>query len=164
MKAFLEMNDIPYTKISTMRTEDEETKILITVDQRSKSNGHRLDKVEQDIDALQKSQNAIYQLAASVQVIAQQTKTTSDNVEVLSNKIDQQTKTTSRDVQALSDKIDRQDRARISAEQELESKILRTQTADAIKTSANVDKIKVAVITAICSGAATLILGKIFGM
>ena len=56
-------------------TEDE-TKVLIKTEQRSKANEHRIDKLESDVDNLQKNQNAIYQLAASVQVIAQQTKTT----------------------------------------------------------------------------------------
>ena len=56
-------------------TEDE-TKVLIKTEQRSKANEHRIDKLESDVDNLQENQNAIYQLAASVQVIAQQTKTT----------------------------------------------------------------------------------------
>lgn len=133
-------------------TEDE-TKVLIKTEQRSKANEHRIDKLESDVDNLQKDQNAIYQLAASVQVIAQQTKTTSEDVKSLSNKIDEQGK-----------KIDRQDADRMIAEKALEDRITAVKNAPAIKKSDTLDKVRVAVITAVCSGIATLLLGKLLGM
>lgn len=132
-------------------TEDE-TK-LIKIEQRSKANEHRIEKLESDVDDIRKNQNAIYQLAASVQVIAQQTKDMSEDVKSLSTKIDEQGK-----------KIDRQDRDRIDAERALEAKIIAVQKEPALRQSDTIDKVKVAVITAICSGVATLILGKILGM
>lgn len=130
---------------------DEE--MIIRADQRSKSNEHRIDKLEQDVDSLQKNQNAIYQLAASVQVIAQQTKTTSEDVKTLSGKIDEQGK-----------KIDKQDKDRVEAEKALEGKIAAAQNAPAIKRSDTIDKVGIAVVTAVCSGIATLILSKLIGM
>lgn len=132
-------------------TEDE-TK-LIKTEQRSKANEHRIEKLESDVDDIRKNQNAIYQLAASVQVIAQQTKDMSEDVKSLSTKIDEQGK-----------KIDRQDRDRMDAEKALEAKIIAVQKEPALRQSDTIDKVKVAVITAICSGVATLILGKILGM
>lgn len=133
-------------------TEDE-TKVLIRTEQRSKANEHRINKLEEDVDDLRKNQNAIYQLAASVQVIAEQTKTTSADVKILSAKIDEQGK-----------KIDRQDKDRIVAEKALEDRIVAVKNEPAAKRSDTLDKVRVAVITAVCSGIATLILGKLLGM
>lgn len=77
----------------------------------------------------------------------------SEDVKSLSAKIDEQGK-----------KIDRQDRDRMDAEKTLEAKIIAVQKEPALRQSDTIDKVKVAIITAICSGVATLILGKILGM
>lgn len=132
---------------------DADIKKLAEVDQRSRSNEHRLDNLEDDVADLRKEQSAIYQLAASVQVIAEQTKTTSADVKSLSAKIDEQGK-----------KIDKQDKDRVSAEKALEDKIVAVQSAPAVEKADTLDKVRVAVITAVCSGIATLILGKLLGM
>lgn len=132
---------------------DSDIKTLAETEQRSISNTRRLDKLESDVSELQKDQRAIYQIAASVQYIAQQTKSTSDNVE------------------ALSDKIDKQEEARQRAEKELETKMTETEkeiltikNAPAVRVSNNYEKVKVAVITALCSGLATTILYKLLSM
>lgn len=125
---------------------DEDIKTLAEVDQRSKSNSHRLDKLEGDVSSLQKEQSAIYKLAASVQVIAEQTKNTSD------------------DVKELSSKIDKQADERIKAERALEDKIGVVKNAPALKQSETAEKVRVAVITAICSGLATTLLYKLLAL
>ena len=132
---------------------DTDIKKLAEVDQRSRSNEHRLDNLEDNVADLRKEQSAIYQLAASVQVIAEQTKTTSADFKLLSAKIDEQGK-----------KIDKQDKDRVSAEKALEDKIVAVQSAPAVEKADTLDKVRVAVITAVCSGIATLILGKLLGM
>lgn len=133
-------------------TEQERT-MLAKTEQRAKSNSHRLDVVEEEMGKLRDEQKAIYKIAASVEVIADQTKRTQEEVSKLNLKIDKQ----SADWR--------------ESENELEEHLLATdhrveelQNKPSKKLAENYEKIKVAVITALCSGAATLILTKLFAM
>lgn len=133
-------------------TEQERTTLAKT-EQRAKSNSHRLDVVEEEMGKLRDEQKAIYKIAASVEVIADQTKRTQEEVSKLNLKIDKQ----SADWR--------------ESENELEEHLLATdhrveelQNKPSKKLAENYEKIKVAVITALCSGAATLILTKLFAI
>lgn len=88
-----------------------------------------------------------------MQVIAQQTKTTSEDVKTLSGKIDEQGK-----------KIDKQDKDRMEAEKALEGKIAAAQNAPAIRRSETISKVGIGIITAVCSSIATLFLSQLVGM
>lgn len=132
---------------------DQERTALAKVEQLSESNSHRLDVVEGEVGKLRDEQKAIYKIAASVEVIADQTRRTQDEVSKMSLKIDKQ----SADWRA--------------SESELEEHLLETdhrveelQNTPSKKIAENYEKIKVAVITALCSGAATLIATRFFSM
>ncbi len=62
-------------------TSDEMTERLVEVEQRSKSNMHRLDAVE-------KNQEALNSIATSVAVMAEQQKNISDKVDTIDAKVD----------------------------------------------------------------------------
>ena len=62
-------------------TSDEMTERLVEVEQRSKSNMHRLDAVE-------KNQEAVNSIATSVAVMAEQQKNISDKVDTIDAKVD----------------------------------------------------------------------------
>lgn len=62
-------------------TNDEMTERLVEVEQRSKSNTHRLDAVE-------KNQEALNSIATSVAVMAEQQKNISDKVDTIDAKVD----------------------------------------------------------------------------
>ena len=62
-------------------TNEEMTERLVEVEQRSKSNTHRLDAVE-------KNQEALNSIATSVAVMAEQQKTISDKVDTIDAKVD----------------------------------------------------------------------------
>lgn len=130
---------------------DQERTALAKAEQLSESNAHRLDVVENEVGKLRDEQKAIYKIAASVEVIADQTKRTQDEVSKMSLKIDKQ----SADWHA--------------SESELEEHLLKTdhrveelQNTPSKKLAENYEKIKVAVITALCSGVVTLVLSKLF--
>lgn len=62
-------------------TNEEMTERLVEVEQRSKSNTHRLDSVE-------KNQEALNSIATSVAVMAEQQKNISDKVDTIDAKVD----------------------------------------------------------------------------
>lgn len=132
---------------------DQERTTLVQTEQRSKSNSHRLDAVEEEMGKLRDEQKAIYKIAASVEVIADQTKRTQEEVKSMSLKIDKQSADWRQSEEALEEQI-----------QETDHKVDELQNKPSIKIAENYEKIKVAVITALCSGAATLILTKLFDM
>lgn len=133
-------------------TEQERTTLAKT-EQRAKSNSHRLDVVEEEMGKLRDEQKAIYKIAASVEVIADQTKRTQEEVSKLNLKIDKQ----SADWRESENELEEHLLATYHRVEELQNKPSK-------KLAENYEKIKVAVITALCSGAATLILTKLFAM
>lgn len=69
-------------------TDDEKT-ILIETEQRSKSNAHRLDKIENDIKDLNEENKAIYKIATSVEVMAEKIGNIDNKVNEISRKVDE---------------------------------------------------------------------------
>lgn len=133
-------------------TEQERT-ILIETEQRSKSNQHRLDSMEDEVHSLRDEQRAIYKIAASVEVIADQTKRTQEEVKNMSLKLDKQSDDWRETKETLEEQIS-----------ETEHRVVEIQNTPANRIAENYDKIKVAVITAFCSGIATYILSKLIAM
>lgn len=103
--------------------------ILIETEQRSKSNGHRLDNIEDEIKEIKNDQKAIYKIATSVEVIAQRVSNIEEKVDDTNRKVDAQT----------------------AAWQETEHRLNDTQNEPYKRTANNVNSIKVAIVTAICS-------------
>lgn len=69
-------------------TNDEKT-ILIETEQRSKSNAHRLDKIENEIKDLNEENKAIYKIATSVEVMAEKIGNIDNKVNEISRKVDE---------------------------------------------------------------------------
>ena len=69
-------------------TDDEKT-ILIETEQRSKSNAHRLDKIENEIKDLNEENKAIYKIATSVEVMAEKIGNIDNKVNEISRKVDE---------------------------------------------------------------------------
>lgn len=122
----------------TVMTEQERI-ILIETEQRSKSNTHRIDTVEEDMREIKNEQKAIYKIATSVEVIAQRVSNIEDKVDDTNKKVDAQNK----------------------AWQETERRLNDTQNEPYKRTANNVNSIKVAIITAICSLLVSGIVGAI---
>ena len=111
--------------------------LLIEISERAKSNSHRIDSMEKRVESIENDQKAIYEIATSVKLIAQQIKHIDEKVDNTNSKLDAQSQAWKESEKRLSDRIS-----------ENEAKPLR-QTAD------NINKIKVAVITAVCTAMAT---------
>ena len=126
-----------------MRMNDENTTLLLQIAERSKSNTHRLDGIEERVRSIETDQKAIYKIATSVELVAQRMEHIEEKVDSTNAKIDAQSKAWAESEKRLSDRIS-----------ENEARPLR-QTAD------NINKIKVAVITAICTTIATSALAAI---
>lgn len=75
-------------KEDVIMTDDEKT-ILIETEQRSKSNAHRLDKIENDIKDLNEENKAIYKIATSVEVMAEKIGNIDNKVNEISRKVDE---------------------------------------------------------------------------
>lgn len=116
---------------------DENIALLLQTAERSKSNTHRLDTMEKRMDQVEADQKAIYKIATSVELVAQRMEHIEEKVDSTNAKIDAQGKAWEESEKRLSDRIT-----------ETEARPLR-QTAD------NINKIKVAIITAICTALAT---------
>lgn len=112
-------------------TEQEKT-TLIEAEQRSKSNSHRIDDLEADMKELQKEQKAIYQIASSVEVIAHRVGTIEDKVD-----------DTNAQVSKLSEKVN-------DAENKPYQQVAK-----------NVNSVRIAIITAVCTLIATGIISAI---
>ena len=112
---------------------EQETVTLIETEQRSKANSHRLDSVESEIKEIQKEQKAIYSIASSVEVIAQRINHIEEKVDDTNRKVDEQVK----------------------ASREVEERLKERTNEPYIQTAKNVNQIKVAAITAICTLMAT---------
>jgi hypothetical protein len=129
-----------------MMTEQEKT-ILIETEQRSKSNGHRLDTLEEELRDVKNDQKAIYSIATSVEVIAQRVTNIEGKVDDTNQKVDAQVKAWQETERKLSHKVDE------------------TASEPFKKTAANVNSIKIAIITAVltalASGATVAIISLI---
>lgn len=118
---------------------EQERIILIETEQRSKSNTHRLDAMEAEMREIKNDQKAIYKIATSVEVIAQRVSNIEDKVDDTNNKVN----------------------AQVEAWQETERRLTETQNEPYKRTANNVNSVKVAIVTAICTFLATGILGAI---
>ena len=117
--------------------------LLIETAERARSNSHRIDGMEERMKSYETEQKAIYKIATSVELMTQQLKHIDEKVDHTNDKLDAQSQAWKESEKRLSDRIS-----------ENEAKPLR-QTAD------NINKIKVAVITAICTAMATGALAAI---
>ena len=102
--------------------EDTEIK-LARVEQRSKSNTHQIEEIKEEIKEIKEENKAIYDIACSVKVMAER----------LGN---------------IEDKVDE------TAEglKRTEAKLGQIENAPFEKATGNLEKIKIAVITAVCTG------------
>lgn len=122
---------------------EQETVMLIETEQRSKSNAHRLDNMELELKEIQSEQKAIYKIATSVELIAQRVSNIEDKVDDTNRKVDSQTKAWQETERKLSEKVS-----------ETEAKPYR-QIAN------NVNTVKVAIITCVCTLLVSGIIGAI---
>lgn len=116
---------------------DENTTLLLQIAERAKSNTHRLDGIEERVKAIEVDQKAIYKIATSVELVAQR-------MEHIEEKVD-----------STNAKIDAQGKAWAESEKRLSDRITETEARPLRQTAENINKIKVAVITAICTALAT---------
>lgn len=130
---------------------DEKEKLLIETVQRSKSNAHRVDEIydelknfkdemRTEIKDLKLENKAIYDIATSVKVIA-------TKVESIEEKID----STNSKVDSVTVKVDG-----------VERRIIEVEDAPAKTAFKNMNSIKVAIITAICTFLVSGAMGAIF--
>ena len=122
---------------------EQETVMLIETEQRSKSNAHRLDNMELELKEIQSEQKAIYKIATSVELITQRVSNIEDKVDDTNRKVDSQTKAWQETERKLSEKVS-----------ETEAKPYR-QIAN------NVNTVKVAIITCVCTLLVSGIIGAI---
>lgn len=119
---------------------DNNEKILIETQERSKANTARIGNLEEEVKALKKEQAAIYEIASSVKVLV-------ERVGYIEGKVDETSK-----------KIDNQTEQWRLAESKLSERISDTSTERDRKTAESVDSIKLAVITALLTAIATGLL------
>lgn len=118
---------------------EQEQIILIETEQRSKSNTHRLDAMEADMREIKNDQKAIYKIATSVEVIANRVSNIEDKVDDTNDKINAQAK----------------------AWQETERRLTEAQNEPNKRIANNVNSLKLAIITAVCTFLATGIVGAL---
>ena len=122
---------------------EQETVMLIETEQRSKSNAHRIDNIELELKEIQSEQKAIYKIATSVELIAQRVSNIEDKVDDTNRKVDSQTKAWQETERKLSEKVN-----------ETEAKPYR-------QIASNVNTVKVAIITCVCTLLVSGIIGAI---
>ena len=122
---------------------EQEKVTLIETEQRSKSNTHRIDNIELELKEIKNDQKAIYSIATSVEVIAQRVSNIETKVDDTNNKVDAQT------------------RAWQETERKLADKVNETENKPYKQIATNVNSIKVAVITCICTLLVSGIIGAI---
>lgn len=120
---------------------DQELAKLVETEQRSKSNSHRLDEIEDEIKGIKNDQKAIYSIATSVEVIAQRITTIEAKVDDTNAKVDSQAKALKETEAKLSEKINESERAPLK------------------QTASNINQVKVAIISSICTLLASGIIG-----
>ena len=117
--------------------------MLIETEQRCKSNTHRIDNLENELKEIQSEQKAIYKIATSVELIAQRVSNIETKVDDTNSKVDAQAKAWQETERKLSEKVN-----------EAENKPYK-------QIASNVNSIKVAVITCICTLLVSGIIGAI---
>ncbi|MBQ7718763.1 MAG: hypothetical protein IJT38_05630 [Clostridia bacterium] len=123
-------------------TENERT-MLIETEQRSKSNSHRIDSIEEDIKEMKEENKAIYRIATSVEVMAEKLGNIEEKVDETKRKVDETAK------------------AQRATEDRFLQRVAEIENAPAVQTAKNINEIKVKVITAIITFLVTGILGSI---
>ena len=118
---------------------EQEQIILIETEQRSKSNTHRLDAMEAEMREIKNDQKAIYKIATSVEVIANRVSNIEDKVDDTNDKINAQAK----------------------AWQETERRLTEAQNEPNKRIANNVNSLKLAIITTVCTFLATGIVGAL---
>lgn len=116
---------------------EQDSRLLIETAARSEENTRRIKSIESDIKQIQDDQKAIYKIATSVELIAQR-------VGHIEEKVDD-----------TNQKVDAQAKALIETEKRLQEKVDETSNRPYKRTSDNVNSIKVAIITAICTAFAS---------
>ena len=122
---------------------EQEKVTLIETEQRSKSNSHRIDDIEDELKEIKSEQKAIYKIATSVELIAQRV----SNIEA---KVDDTNR-----------KVNVQAEAWQKTERKLSEKITETENKPYKQIAANVNSIKVAIVTGICTLLVSGIIGAI---
>lgn len=127
---------------------DENTIIerLAKAEERSKSNSHRIEEIEETVKEIAADQKAIYKLATSVEVIAQRVSNIDEKVDGLRTTVDNNAKAWQETEKRLTDKIND------------------VENRPAKETFKNVNAVKVAIITAICTMLATGIGGALISL
>lgn len=127
---------------------DENTIIerLAKAEERSKSNSHRIEEIEETVKEIAAEQKAIYKLATSVEVIAQRVSNIDEKVDGLRTTVDNNAKAWQETEKRLTDKIND------------------VENRPAKETFKNVNAVKVAIITAICTMLATGIGGALISL
>lgn len=120
---------------------EQETVMLIETEQRCKSNTHRIDNIEMEIKEIQSEQKAIYKIATSVELIAQRVSNIEGKVDDTNRKVDAQVK------------------AWRETENKLSEKMNETENKPYKQIAMNVNSVKVAVITCVC----TLLVSGLIG-
>lgn len=116
---------------------EQDSRLLIETAARSEENTRRIENIESDIKQIQDDQKAIYKIATSVEVIAQRVGHIEEKVNDTNQKVDAQAK------------------AWVETEKRLQEKVDETANKPLKRTADNVNSIKVAVITAICTALAS---------
>ena len=117
---------------------EQETVLLIETEQRCKSNTHRIDNLEGELKEIQSEQKAIYKIATSVEL---------SNIE---GKVDDTNR-----------KVDAQAKAWQETERKLSEKVNETENKPYKQIANNVNTVKVAIITCICTLLVSGIIGAI---
>ena len=125
-----------------MIDEHDKTK-LIETEQRSKSNAHRIEALESEVKEIKNDQKAIYKIATSVEVLVQRV----GNIE---EKIDDTNR-----------KVDAQSEAWHNTEARLSKKIAETEAEPYKQTAKNVNSVKVAIISCICTALVSGMIGAL---
>ena len=120
---------------------EQETVMMVETEQRCKSNTHRIDNIEKEIKEIQSEQKAIYKIATSVELIAQRVSNIEGKVDDTNRKVDAQVK------------------AWRETENKLSEKINETENKPYKQIAMNVNSVKVAVITCVC----TLLVSGLIG-
>lgn len=123
---------------------DTEKTILIETEQRSKSNSHRIDGIDEDIKEIKNDNKAIYKIATSVEVIAEKIGTIEDKVDETKKKVDETAD------------------AQRSSEDKFLKRISDIENAPAQKAANRVDKIKTTVYTSVLTFLVTTFIGYLF--
>lgn len=129
---------------------EQEKEMLIKTEQRSKSNEHRIDAIDEELKEIKAEQKAIYKIATSVEVIAQRVSNIEEKVDATSKKVND-----------TNEKVNAQVTAWQETEQRLTERIVESENRPLKQVASNVNSIKVAIITAICTLLATGIIAAV---